>query len=197
MNSTTVQKTRRAARSFGSQLLTVDDYMAFPDDENRYELVHGELVMSPSALYGHGAVVVYVAGKLREFVHARKLGWVGVETDVIMGKDLVLRPDINYVSRRRGSIIRGFIYGPPDLVVEVTSPSNWQMDVFAKRHEYERFGVREYWAFDIVPEEYKAYQWYLQGGRYRGGLVTTARIKAHALKNFKLDLAEVWEAARL
>lgn len=189
MATTTARKNRT------NGLLTTVQYMALPDDGNRYELIHGELVMSPSGLYKHGAVILYVGARLQEFVLTRSLGLVGVETDVIMGKDLVLRPDINFISKRNASIIRGHIHGPPDLVVEVTSPGNWQMDVFAKRHDYERFGIREYWVIDISQKQYKAYQWNLQGDRYRGGLISEAVIKSRVVKGFKLKLEDIWKAA--
>lgn len=169
--------------------------MAMPDDGNRYELVHGELLMSPSAFCPHNEVMFYVGGKLQDFVRSRKLGRVAGETDVIMGKDLVLRPDIFFVAKGRESIIRGHLYGPPELVVEITSPGNWQMDTFAKMHEYERFGIREYWALDIVDRRNKAYQWYLRGKRYHGGLVEGRVIKSRVLKGFTLKLEEVWAIA--
>ena len=186
--------TALAKKHRSNGLLTVADYMALPDDGNRYELVRGELLMSPSAFYGHGAVTAYIAGKLGDFVRARKLGSVTVETDVIMRDDMVLRPDVSYVARGR-SIIRGHIYGPPDLAVEITSPSNWQMDVFAKMHEYERFGIREYWALDIVEHRYRAYQWFLRGKGYQGGLVEGRLIKSRVVRGFSLKLDQVWEVA--
>lgn len=176
-------------------LLTSADYMALPDDGNRYELIHGELVMSPSASYGHSEVIVHVASRLTEFVRRRKLGRVGIETDVIVDKNVILRPDINFVAKSQLSIIREHIYGAPDLAVEITSPSNWQMDVFAKIHEYERFGIREYWVLDIVDQRYKAYQWCLRGKRYHGGLVQGREIKSLVLKGFKLNLEDVWASA--
>src|SRR5260221_13225740 len=112
-----------------------------------------------------------------------------------MGKDLVLRADICFIGKGRESMIRGYIYGAPDLVVEITSPSNWQMDVFAKMHEYERFGIREYWALDIAERRYRAYQWFLRGKEYHGGLVEGRLIKSRVLKGFTLKLEEVWAIA--
>src|SRR5213595_2959720 len=91
-------------------LLTASQYMALPDDGNRYELVHGELLMSPSARFEHHDLIMFVGGKLQEFAKRRRLGRVGIETDVIMGKDLVLRPDICFIGKGRESIIRGHIY---------------------------------------------------------------------------------------
>lgn len=176
-------------------LLTSAEYMALPDDGNRYELIFGELVMSPSARFGHGSVMAHVGGRLSDFVRSRKLGSVSVETDIVMGKHIVLRPDICFVSKRQSGIIREHIYGAPDLAVEITSPSNWQMDVFAKMHEYERFGIREYWVLDIVDQRFKAYQWCLRGKRYHGGLVQGREIKSLVLKGFKLNLEDVWALA--
>lgn len=121
-----------------------------------------------------------------------------IETDVIMPRlGTVLRPDICFISMRRTSIIKGHIYGPPDLAIEVTSPSNWQNDVHFKRISYERFGVREYRVFDIAEGRNRAFQWTLNGGRYWGGLIEADRIRSRVLKGFSLKLKDVWKAASL
>jgi Uma2 family endonuclease len=175
--------------------MTVDDYMAMPDDGHRYELIDGELMMSPSSFFAHGAVQGYVFSLLREHVRRHGMGRVSLETDLVLGKDMVLRPDIVYVSRQRESIIRGHIHGAPDLAVEITSPSNWQIDVYGKKHQYEKHGVREFWVLDIVDMRFKAYQWYLRGRQYQGGLVEGHAIVSRVLKGFKLDLVKVWDVA--
>lgn len=176
--------------------MTALEYLKLPDDGCRHELIHGELVMSPSPVYDHGAVVAFLASKLVTHVLSRGLGSVTVETDIVMGKNLVLRPDIAYVSRKRASIIRGHLYGPPDLVIEVTSPGNWQMDVFAKRHDYERFGVKEYWIFDIVDGRHKVYQWCLRGRKFDGGVLKATVLRASVLKGFSLKLGDVWALSK-
>jgi Uma2 family endonuclease len=175
--------------------MTVADYMSLPDDGCRYELIHGELVMSPSALHPHGRVLMYIAFRLDEFVTRRGLGVVGIETDVVFGEHEVRRPDVHYISARRQSIIRGHIYGPPDLVVEVTSPENWQADLHDKRDDYERFGVREYWVIDIADGRRRAGLWYLRAGLYHGGFVEGAVLRSRILKGFSLKLGEVWKRA--
>lgn len=183
------------ARSRRQRRLTVADYMAMPDDGRKYELYYGELMMSPSAFQPHGRVVIEVGGQLSRWVLRRKLGYVGVETDVVMGDDLVLRPDIHFIARKRRKIIRGHIYGPPDLVIEVTSSENWQFDLYEKRDAYSDFRVREYLVLDIADERNRAFQWNLQGRSFHGGLILGSTYHSRVLKGFKLDLNSIWELA--
>lgn len=186
----TATKKRRAPR-----LLTAADYMALSDDGRRYELIDGELVMSPSPIYGHNAVELWVAARMQDYVDARRLGTVNIETDVVLDKRLVFRPDIHFVARSRRSIIRKHVYGAPDLAVEVTSPDNRPMDLFTKRRDYERYGVREYWILDIARQPFAAYQWHLRGGRYAGGLLDAAVLRARVIRGFSLKLKDIWERA--
>lgn len=176
--------------------LRIADYLELPDDGNKYELFEGELVMSPSYDFSHGRVQMLVASKLKEFAERRGLGLVGIETDTVVPRlGTVLRPDVCFVAKSRRSIIKGHLHGPPDLAVEVTSPSNWQNDVHFKRVQYERFSVREYWVLDIAERRNRAYQWYWQRGRYVGGLLDSDRLRARVPRGFSLRLKDVWKAA--
>ncbi len=175
---------------------SIAQYLAMPDNGRQYELFKGELVMSPSAFFQHGRVAGYIFGLLDSFVTRRSLGLVGMETDVIMSKfTTVLRPDVCFVAQKNLSNIKGHIWGPPDLVVEVTSPANRESDLYDKRDDYERFGVREYWVLDIADKRNHAYQWRLKGGLYHGGLVEKATLKSTVLKGFTLKLKDVWRRA--
>lgn len=176
--------------------LTIAQYLAMSDDGRRYELFNGELVMSPSSFFQHGRVAGYIFGLLDSFVSRRSLGLVGMETDVIMSRfTTVLRPDVCFVAQRNLSNIKGHIWGPPDLVVEITSPTNRESDLYDKRDDYERFGVREYWVLDIAENRNQAYQWRLRGGLYHGGLVEKTTLKSTVLKGFTLKLNDVWKRA--
>lgn len=176
--------------------MTTADYMAMADDGRKYELFHGLLVMSASALHAHGHVVIHIGSVIHGFVRPRKLGVVGTDTDIVMPDDTVLRPDIHYISKRNREIIKGHIYGPPELVVEITSPSNWRTDLLQKRDEYERFGIKEYWLIDILEGQQRAFQWTLRAGRYRGGQVVEKKLRSTSLKGLELNLNEVWEVAQ-
>lgn len=177
--------------------VTIAQYMRLPDDGRKYEVFDGELVMSPSYNFGHGAAAGYVMSRLLPFVERRSLGVVGQETDVVMEKFIsVVRPDICFITKSRVSIIRGHIYGPPDFVIEFTSPANRDYDLHEKRDLYERFGVREYWVFDIAENRDRAYQWTLKHGLFHGGMVRERKIASQVLKGFSLQLNRVWKAAQ-
>ncbi|MDG0792661.1 Uma2 family endonuclease [Cohnella ginsengisoli] len=86
--------------------------------------------------------------------------------DVHFDKDNILQPDLLYISRTRSDIIRdGYVYGAPDLVVEILSDSTARKDKTIKKATYERFGVAEYW---LVEPEYRLVdQFVLTEGEYR------------------------------
>ncbi|BCX88459.1 hypothetical protein MIN45_P0828 [Methylomarinovum tepidoasis] len=128
---------------------TYEDYLAL-DDERRYEIINGELLTVPAPSSFHQRYSRNLEVLLFEFVRERKLGHVfHAPIDVILSPENVVHPDILFVARERRDIIqeRG-IFGPPDLVVEIVSPSSVHRDYALKQRLYERFGGREYWLVD-------------------------------------------------
>lgn len=125
---------------------TVKDYMSIQDDK-RYELLEGELVVVPSPSFDHQQILMDLAFFLREFVRERDLGRVAIAPlDVVLSDHDVLQPDILFISKDRGYIIApGNIRGAPDLVIEILSPSTEQRDRAIKSTIYARYGAREYW----------------------------------------------------
>lgn len=87
---------------------------------------------------------------LRGFIGEGELGFLYISPfDVILSKENVLQPDILYISRENSSIITpDNVKGPPDLVIEITSPATRNRDREVKRKIYARYGVREYWLVD-------------------------------------------------
>lgn len=86
--------------------------------------------------------------------------------DVHFDSENTLQPDLLYIRRERADIIRdGYVYGAPDLVVEILSDSTARNDKTIKKQTYERFGVAEYW---LIEPEYKLVdQFVLTDGEYR------------------------------
>ena len=129
--------------------LTYEDYLNTPDDE-RYELIDGELIMSPSPRWAHQEADMEIGSILHTFVKRYDLGVVcSAPFDVVLSDTDVVQPDLLFVSRERLHIItEDNIQGTPDLAVEILSPSTSARDRGYKRDLYAKHGVKEYWQVD-------------------------------------------------
>ena len=133
--------------------LTVQDYLDIPEeDENRYELIDGELYMAPAPTWEHQESIGNLYSVLRDFVRTSGLGRVVVSPiDVYLSDEDVFQPDIVFVSVERLDIIHSSgVHGAPDLVIEMLSPSTEQRDLTVKRDRYAMFDVKEYWLADPI-----------------------------------------------
>ena len=131
--------------------LTYEDFVHFPDDGNRHELIDGEHYVTPSPIRKHQAIVRNLTGLLWSYLQGHPIGQVyGAPFDVIFSNHDVVEPDIIYISNERARQIETspWVKGAPDLVVEVGSPGTRKRDETIKRRLYERFGVAEYWIVD-------------------------------------------------
>ncbi len=130
-------------------LVTYEEYCNLPDDE-RYEVIDGELIMAPAPRTAHQRASRKIATPLDTFVTENELGEVfDAPYDVVLSDENVVQPDLLFVSSRRSHIItEDNIRGAPDLVIEILSPSTAQLDKVRKRELYARFGVAEYWQVD-------------------------------------------------
>jgi Uma2 family endonuclease len=147
-----------------SQLTTADQLLAFPDDGRRHELVAGFVVSEPPASFRHGDIAAEVFRCLIEFVRRNGLGRVvATETGFLLARDpdTVRAPDVAFVSRstiERAGRFRGFFPGPPDLAVEVLSPSERPADVHAKTGDYLAAGARLVWVIDPSRREVRVHR---------------------------------------
>ncbi len=123
--------------------MTADEYLALGETPERYELIHGVVVMTPSPGAKHGTIAAEIIRQLGNF-GVRPFG----ETDVPISASTVYQPDVcaYRAGRLRGRANR--LPPAPDLVVEITSPSSKALDLITKRADYERSGVGEYWVVD-------------------------------------------------
>jgi Uma2 family endonuclease len=145
--------------------LTQRDLDFTPDDGNRYEVIDGELFVSPFPSAAHQQVVAALVGLLWGFVRERTLGKVfSAGLKVVLDEPTGVGPDVVYISNARlGTMREDGYYGPPDLIVEVLS-SKPQLDRFVKLNKYERAGVPHYWIVD--PERRRLDVYRLEGSRY-------------------------------
>ena len=123
----------------------------------RCELVRGELIeMSPTG-YEHGRLAAEIAGILRDFVKPRRLGAIaGAETGFYIERNpaTVRAPDVGFIRSDRlpSKKLRSFFEGPPDLAVEILSPSDRASEVIAKVQDWLHAGCKVVWVVDPVTE---------------------------------------------
>ena len=129
--------------------LTYEDYLKTSDDE-RYELLDGELFILPAPSIAHQHVAVKLATRLDTFVEDKDLGVVySAPTDVVLSETHVVQPDLMFISSERADIVTSAnIQGAPDLIVEFRSDSTAERDENLKRKLYAEYGVKEYWLAD-------------------------------------------------
>lgn len=129
---------------------TYEDYKSLPDCEGKhYELLDGELLLTPSPTWKHQQISGRLEFVLTAFVTQHQLGDVAhAPLDVLLGED-VAQPDILFISHERADIIHDeAVRGAPDLTIEILSPSTADRDLGYKRKIYETHGVKEYWIVD-------------------------------------------------
>ncbi len=129
--------------------LTYADYLKTSDDE-RYELLNGELILSPSPKEIHQYISGILHLMIGTFVRGRSLGKVYCAPfDVVLSDTDVVQPDILFVSHERSRILtRENVRGAPDLVVEILSSATAERDRTIKLDLYAQHGVKEYWMVD-------------------------------------------------
>ena len=125
------------------------DYFSLPDTNRLMELNEGLLIMPPHPTQSHQYSVLELAVQLRRFVQPRDLGEVYVAPlPVRLWSGKVREPDVLFMAKEHADRMAEQYFGPPDLVMEVTSPSTIHTDRAQKAAEYARAGIREYWLID-------------------------------------------------
>jgi Uma2 family endonuclease len=125
-----------------TKIWTDAELLALPKDGHKYELVNGELVMSPARFFKHGRIVTRLIVRLATYVDQNKAGETFEGQSGCRMKSGNLRcPDISFLTRKRLEAIEpaqqeDFLNGSPDYVVEVLSPSDTVKDIAEKMAEY-------------------------------------------------------------
>jgi Uma2 family endonuclease len=141
-------------------LLTYADYAALPDDGKRYEILDGELFVTPSPSSQHQIILANLVEVLGGYVRQHRIGKVlFAPLDVIFADSSIAQPDAIYLDAASMPLIsrRGIEGGPP-LVVEVLSPSTTRTDRSVKFSLYARYGVEFYWIVDPDARVLEAYR---------------------------------------
>ena len=149
-----------AKQKIQSSQLTYEDYLQFPDDGKRHEIIEGDHYMTPAPRTKHQRISGNLATAMISFSKQHKLGLVlTAPCDVILSDENVVQPDLLFVSTARAAIVtEDNIQGAPDIMVEILSESSRKKDEVTKRKLYERFGVQEYWIVDPELEIVKIFK---------------------------------------
>lgn len=132
-----------------TKVWTLKDMDALPEDSNTYELVHGELFVTPAPTNHHETIAVRLARSLDAYAAANDLGYVYRPRSVIQRDGSQVEPDL--MVRKPGDTRLPWDKAPvPILVVEILSPSNKRRHRQAKRAFYAEVGVAEYWTVDPI-----------------------------------------------
>jgi len=135
----------------GVRFLASDIWDA-PDDGKVYEVIDGDLYVSPSPVWRHQLQLANLNGYIYPWVRAHDLGFVVfAPTGVVLDPETGVEPDLLFISHARANLIseRG-VEGGPDLVVEVLSPSTEARDRGIKLRAYARARVEHYWILDTA-----------------------------------------------
>jgi Uma2 family endonuclease len=129
---------------------TRQEVLALPDDGNRYELIDGELLVSPSPRVLHQLAVWALYDRVAPFVRRHGIGLTGLApADLDLRSDQLVQPDVFVVAQPKAGPLQWPDMGIPLLAVEVLSPSTARNDRIIKRARYQRSGVSEYWIVDL------------------------------------------------
>ena len=133
-------------------------------EERRFEILDGKIVsMSPSSVVNHNKIMGNIYNIFSNFFKGKPCDVFADGVDVHLSKKDVFIPDVMIVCNK-GIIKEDGIYGAPDLVVEILSPSTAKNDKGYKKDLYERYGVKEYWIIEIKAKSIEVYL--LKEGKY-------------------------------
>jgi len=189
-----VKETTAAYRT-QKKIYTYQDYLNLPNDRNRYEIIKGELIMTPAPKIIHQDISRNIEIELALFVQKHKLGKVYyAPCDIVLSNENVVQPDILFIPKENMDIItEDNIQGAPDLIIEILSPSTAYYDLIDKKEIYETFGVKEYWIVDPKKQWVEIY--ILKGNMFSLHKRTkkTGKIQSQLLKGFELDLEIIFK----
>jgi Uma2 family endonuclease len=178
----------------GKIILTYEDYVLLPNDRNRYEILEGELTVTPAPSTKHQSVSANLFKLLSKHIDDLNLGKLFyAPIDLILDATTILQPDLLVVfSARQHIITERAIEGVPNLVVEIVSPTTSRTDRVTKAQIYARHSVPAYWIVDPSEETIEIYL--LEGEVFRPAVTLQGATPtiAPSFKEFEIAAREVF-----
>jgi Uma2 family endonuclease len=171
--------------------ISVDAFFRMPETKQPQELVYGYVREPPMPAFGHSTVLLRLAELLRAHVREYGLGIVGM-ADVVLDREagLVVQPDLFFISAGRLGIVEDRVWGAPDLVIEIASPSTEYRDRTLKLAWYRRYGVRECWL--VYPKDRRIEVVDCTSNK-RDSFTGAAVIRSDVLPEFSVSVNECFE----
>ena len=141
--------------------LTYDDFVQFPDDGLRHELIDGEHYVTPSPNTKHQGISINLTVLIGSWLERNPIGRLfHAPFDVVFSNFDVVEPDLLYLSNERAAdaLTPLHVRGVPELVIEIASPATRKRDETVKRRLYEQTGVSEYWVVDAEINTMRVYR---------------------------------------
>ena len=171
---------------------TYEEYYRLNDDQ-RYEIIDGDLLMAPAPDMWHQSWLGSLFRVLDAHIRKQNLGKLFVSSvDVVLSHENTVQPDLVFISTANLRIVqRRAIFGAPDLLVELISPSSVRRDRYDKKRLYATFGVKEYWIGDPANKALEILS--LKEGRYQLHCVAEERGKltSPVLSGLEFDLTDI------
>ncbi|HEU5171732.1 MAG TPA: Uma2 family endonuclease [Gemmatimonadales bacterium] len=171
---------------------TAEMVRGLPDDGNRYEVVRGELLVTPAPRAWHQEIIQRLATAIRAYLEVERIGHLFCSpADISWGPDTLLQPDLFVVPLAQARTMDWARMQDLLLAVEVLSPSSARADRFTKRLEYQRQDVPVYWIVD--PDERRAEVWTPAAAAARFERERLTWHPAEAGAAFELSLAKLFK----
>lgn len=175
--------------------MTTAEYFLTPETVLPQELIFGELRVAESPSVSHQRVVRDLALALTPIVVERRLGeLLFAPMDVVLDaeRDLVVQPDLLFVSRERAHLVSNRVYGAPDLVIEVLSPDP-RIGRLSERVEwFARYGVRECWLARLPQKQLTVLTLTTDGVAEERTFVRAGRISSQVLGELPLTPLDIY-----
>ena len=178
----------------GKIVLTYDDYRLLPNDSNRYEILDGELSVTPAPSTRHQTVLGNLYRFLASYVVANQVGTLFfAPTDLILVPTTVVQPDLIFIGNDRRQIVtERAIEGAPTLIIEILSPTTHRTDRVTKAQLYAKHKVSNYWFIDPDQRTLEAYELVID----RYNITASARdaevFVASLFPGLSIQLSDLW-----
>ncbi len=161
-----------------------------------YELINGTLMRRPSPNLPHQRIAKRLGRSIGNYLTANEIGFLyPALTDVFFDDNNGFVPDFSFISKERSFLLENdeYIAGPPDIVIEIISPSTVKRDRIEKKDISERFAVKEYWLIDPANKSVEIFS--IQENKYvlKSFLEATDKLTSEILPGFEMKLTNLFD----